>query len=95
MKKMRKFKFLIASVLFCAMGYVGYIAHEKMTMSEAEKFMQANVEALTRDEGGTSTSWPCWSKQSASSDGYWRCGNPCKWIDGATGKGNEGRCYQN
>ena len=49
---MKRIKFLVASVLFCAMGYVGYTAHEKMTMSEAEKFMQANVEALTLDEPG-------------------------------------------
>ena len=51
---MKRVKILVASVLFCAMGYVGYTTHEKMTMSEAEKFMQANVEALTQDEGGTS-----------------------------------------
>ena len=48
---MKRVKILVASVLFCAMGYVGYTTHEKMTMSEAEKFMQANVEALTQDEG--------------------------------------------
>ena len=49
---MRKIKFLVASVLFCAMGYVGYTAHKKMTMSEADKFMKANIEALTVDEPG-------------------------------------------
>lgn len=47
---MKKIKIIMATVVFCAMGYVGYTAHEKMTMSEAEKFMQANVEALTSDE---------------------------------------------
>jgi len=49
-EKMRKIKFLVASVLFCAMGYTGYTAYEKMTMSEAEKFMKANIEALTLGE---------------------------------------------
>ena len=49
---MRKIKFLVASVLFCAMGYTGYTAYEKMTMSEAEKFMKANIEALTLGEPG-------------------------------------------
>lgn len=49
---MKRVKILVASVLFCAMGYVGYTTHEKMTMSEAEKFMQANVEALTDGESG-------------------------------------------
>lgn len=51
---MKKIKVLVASVLFCAMGYVGYTAHGKMTMSEAEKFMKANIEALTLDEPGGS-----------------------------------------
>ena len=49
---MKKIKVLLASVLFCAMGYVGYVAHERMTMSSAEKFMKANVEALTSGETG-------------------------------------------
>lgn len=49
---MRKIKFLVASVLFCAMGYVGYTAHEKMTATEAEEFMKANIEALTSGEPG-------------------------------------------
>jgi len=49
---MKKVKIFVASVLFCAMGYVGYTTHERMTMSEAEKFMQANVEALTQEETG-------------------------------------------
>ena len=57
---MRKIKFLIGLVLFCAMGYVGYIAHEKMNMSDAEKFMLANVEALTHDES-TSKKYKCYS----------------------------------
>lgn len=58
---MKRIKFLVASVLFCAMGYVGYTAHAKMTMSEAEKFMKANIEALTLDEpgGGGGSSTPC------------------------------------
>ena len=47
---MKKIKILVASVLCCAMGYTGYTAYEKTTMSEAEKFMIANVEALTSEE---------------------------------------------
>lgn len=90
---MKKVKILVASVLFCAMGYVGYIAHERMTMSEVEKFMQANVEALTHDEGGASTSWPCWSDEKSGS-GYWRCGDPCVWVDGAGAKGISSKCYK-
>lgn len=52
MKVIKKVKVLVASVLFCAMGYTGYTAHEKMTMSEATKFMNANIEALTSNEPG-------------------------------------------
>ena len=50
---MKKLKFLVASFLFCAMSYVGYMGYERVTMSEAERFMEANVEALTLDEGST------------------------------------------
>lgn len=59
---MRKIKFLVASVLFCAMGYTGYTAYEKMTMSEAEKFMKANIEALTLDEPGGGTQYECYDE---------------------------------
>ena len=53
LKVINKVKILVASVLFCAMGYVGYTAHEKMTMSSTERFMLANVEALTSVESGS------------------------------------------
>ena len=36
----------------CAIGYVGFTTYGKVTMSEAEKFMLANVEALTDGESG-------------------------------------------
>lgn len=52
---MRKVKFLVASLLFCAMSYVGYTTYEKMSMTEAEKLMLANVEALTSGESGGGT----------------------------------------
>lgn len=57
---MRKVKFLVASLLFCAMSYAGYMGYERMTMSEAERFMLANVEALTDGEiiiSGQKCSW--------------------------------------
>lgn len=47
---MKKVKILVASILFCAMGYTGYTAHEKMITSEADRFMKANIEALTGGE---------------------------------------------
>ena len=62
---MKKIKFLVASFLFCAMSYVGYMGYERMTMSEAERFMLANVEALTSEEGGNGSGYcvmhfPCY-----------------------------------
>ncbi len=92
---MRKIKFLVASLLFCAMSYAGYMGYERVTMSEAERFMLANVEALTSGEGGSSTSWDCWSRQEDGNGGYWRCGSPCVWINGAVGKGRTRPCYSN
>ena len=41
------------------------------SMSEAEKFMQANVEALTQDEGGTSG----WLHCRCHNDGHCYAGN--------------------
>lgn len=57
-KVMKKIKIIVVSVLFCAMGYTGYTAREKMTMSEVDNFMKSNVEALTSDEpGGDGSGW--------------------------------------
>ena len=54
---MKKVKVLVASVLFCVMGYIGASAYEKMTTTEAEEFMKANVEALTNGEGGSGSAY--------------------------------------
>ena len=49
---MNKVKLMIAFMFCCAIGYVGFTTYGKVTMSEAEKFMLANVEALTDGESG-------------------------------------------
>ncbi|MFR4038144.1 MAG: NVEALA domain-containing protein [Butyricimonas faecalis] len=51
-KTMNKVKLMIAFMFCCAIGYVGFTTYGKVTMSEAEKFMLANVEALTDGESG-------------------------------------------
>ena len=88
---MKKVKILVASVLFCAMGYVGYMAHEKMTMTEAEKFMLVNIEALTRDEsGGSSEIVKCYCTKklfgtnvcTTGANGSYCGGDPCSNHDG-------------
>ncbi|GAA6368977.1 hypothetical protein [Odoribacter splanchnicus] len=77
---MKKVKILVASVLFCTMGYVGYTAYEKMTVSEAEKFMQVNVEALTRGESG-GTDYTCESKIGDGDRKTFFCA-ACDWVKG-------------
>lgn len=74
---MKKVKVLVVSLLFCAVGYTGYSAHEKMTTSEAERFMNVNVEALTRGEGSGGTT--CESKITAGDRKTFFCG-PCDWV---------------
>lgn len=89
---MRKVKFLVASLLFCAMSYVGYTTYEKMSMTEAEKLMQANVEALTRSEGeaegGKSLCFNSYTK--ADNNQILRCVS-CDYVDGI-GNGKTGYC---
>ena len=90
-KNMKKVKILVASVLFCAMGYVGYTAHKGMTMSEVEEFMKANIEALTLNEpGGGGEVVKCYCRHnwiwpnvcSAEGDGRYCGGDPCSNHDG-------------
>lgn len=69
--------------------------HATATPSDESDLLLANAEALAQDdEGGSSTSWLCWSQSKSSNGGFWRCGNPCTWIDAAKGEGSEGRCYK-
>ena len=49
---MKKVKFLVVSLLFCAMSYVSYFAYEQMLDSRMERLMKSNVEALTSNETG-------------------------------------------
>lgn len=36
-----------AAAMFCAATFAGYTAYEQATMTDAERMMQANIEALT------------------------------------------------
>ena len=80
---MKRVKFIVASLLFCTMSYVGYTSYEKMPMSDAEKFMQVNVEALTRSEGGSeggkSLCYNSYTK--ADNNQILRCVS-CDYVDG-------------
>ena len=59
---------------------------------EAKATLQlANAEVLAGNEGG-STSWDCWYYGKPGGAGFWRCGNPCIWIQGYTPEGSPGTC---
>ena len=47
---MKKIKLLFSVAIFACMSVVGYTAYDNMGMSDVEKLMLANVEALTGDE---------------------------------------------
>lgn len=70
------------------MSYVGYTTYEKMSMTEAEKLMQANVEALTSGEGGEVVKCYCTRKIvgknvcTVGANGGYCGGNPCSNHDG-------------
>lgn len=56
---MKKIKIALISLFVCALGYSGYSAYDYMTMTEAERFLLTNIEALTWDEpgGGNKPGW--------------------------------------
>ncbi len=47
---MKKIKMFAAAAMFCAAGFAGYTAYDKATMTDQEKFMLANIEALSQNE---------------------------------------------
>lgn len=75
----------------CVVAFAAY----QFCMPQKQKFLMANVEALTNDGdgdgGGSSTSWSCWSSVK-DGDGVWVCGNPCVWKENKTNKGDKGTC---
>jgi uncharacterized low-complexity protein len=83
---------MLAASLF-AVAAVG-TAWVATNSNDVPSLLVRNVEALAQGEGGSSENWSCWSQEKSGS-GYWRCGSPCQWIDGAGGKGTEGKCYSN
>ena len=72
-------------------GFAGFNAFQNN--SSASDILLTNAEALSNDEqGGSSTSWTCWSQSKKSSGGFWRCGNPCMWVDGEKGISGQAIC---
>ena len=74
--------------------FAGYSAYNTQNSNELTGLALENVEALAYgNENSSSNNWDCWSQEKNGS-GYWRCGNPCLWIDGHGGKGNVSKCYK-
>ena len=95
MKAMKKIKILFASVLFCVMGYTGYTAHEYATMSDAEKTMKANIEALTQDEGGgVNNPVGRWRTVGCGGRAFSQWKTYCCPADGWNNCQGKGNCYE-
>ena len=92
---MKKIKILFASVLFCVMGYTGYTAHEYATMSDAEKMMKANIEALTQDEGGgVNNPVGRWRTVGCGGRAFSQWKTYCCPADGWNNCQGKGNCYE-
>ena len=87
-------KKLFSTMAVAAALFAGYNAYSGQNSNELSDVALANVEALAEStDSPTSNNWDCWSQEKKGS-GYWRCGNPCQWIDGHGGKGNASKCYK-
>ncbi|MFI3262576.1 MAG: hypothetical protein R3Y26_06685 [Rikenellaceae bacterium] len=47
---MKRIKYFLAAATFCAATVVGYNAYNNATMTEEERLMKANIEALSNDD---------------------------------------------
>ncbi len=53
---MKKIKMTIVAAMFCAAAFAGYTAYDRATMTDQERLMLANIEALTNiDEDSSET----------------------------------------
>ncbi len=72
-------------------GYMGYTAYESATMTDAERFMLANIEALTIDESG----YDNWIETDTSCK---KCNNDvqsCLWsVEGNGGPCTPDKCSE-
>ena len=91
-KKFIRATFVAAIVMACGINV--FNAQKSETLSE---IALANVEALANIEidngGGSSNSWDCWSQQKPGY-GYYRCGNPCEWVDDFSSEGTSSKCFK-
>ena len=90
-KKVLKVAFVVAIAVVAGINV--FNAQKTEVLSDVA---MANVEALANTEnnnGGSSNSWECWSQQKPGY-GYYRCGNPCEWINDFAGEGPSSKCFK-
>ncbi|MFI3263201.1 MAG: NVEALA domain-containing protein [Rikenellaceae bacterium] len=85
---MKRIKFFTCALALCAMGMVGYNAYQNSTMTEEERLLMANIEALSSDSESDETvkcyckvNWFSNNICSAAADGSYCGGNPCSDQD--------------
>ena len=90
-------KNIIKVALVAVVGLIAGINVFKAQKAEVlSDVAMANVEALANNEnnnGGSSNSWDCWSQQKPGY-GYYRCGNPCVWVENFSGEGSSSKCFK-
>lgn len=76
---MRKIKLFLCVALFGAIGYGAFSAYDYYTMSEEERFLLENIEALAYDETSSdNVSFGC-TGSSSNLYCFYRCGN-CRML---------------
>lgn len=84
---------------FAAMAIIGAASYAAIKANNSDREFTAlelaNIEALTTPEGGSSSSWDCWSTGKEGGIGFWLCGNPCVFLKNATKDGKSSKCYKN
>jgi len=90
---------LVSLVVVIAAAMALFVNVDLRADSTQEMISMANIEALANEneepgDGGSSSQWSCWSAQKSGS-GYWRCGNPCQWVDDFGGSGPKSKCAAN
>ncbi|MFR9531608.1 MAG: hypothetical protein SNH05_09635 [Rikenellaceae bacterium] len=90
---MKRIKMLAAAAIFCTAGFAGYTAYDKATMTDEEKFMLANLEALTSGEVESGSTVICYSEsRSKSGATYYDCGDCANKVYNSKGVGDTGKC---
>lgn len=94
---MRKKISAVTFAVIALMGIAGIYSRQsfKTNQDTENDLLLENAAALARIESdGSSNYWTCWSQSMDSDGGFWRCGNPCVWVDGQKGVDEKGRCYK-